>query len=101
MAAGDGDGPSLWARVSQLATTLTNLFPVFVLGAAVWALMQPAAFDWFEKSAITPVLALTMVSTPCNRLRAAEPPRRACLALHAACVPLLSFFTLRCSWAWG
>ncbi|EFN59635.1 hypothetical protein CHLNCDRAFT_10632, partial [Chlorella variabilis] len=45
-----------------LATALTNLFPIFVLGAAVWALVHPAAFAWFDnKTAITPALAVTML----------------------------------------
>jgi hypothetical protein len=74
-APGGGDQPSFWARITQLATTLTNFFPVFVLGAAVWALVQPAAFDWFERSAITPVLALTMVRRH-SALAMPSPPRR-------------------------
>lgn len=30
-------------------------------GAALWALARPAAFDWFDKAAITPALAVTML----------------------------------------
>ena len=49
------------SRFSTLANALTNLFPIWVLGAAVWALKQPAAFTWFGSSAITPALAVTML----------------------------------------
>lgn len=59
-ASGSGSsGP--WERFVALANTLTNFFPVFVLGAALWALAQPTAFDWFDKTAITPALAVTML----------------------------------------
>lgn len=57
--AGDGGGPL--AAFSRLATALTNAFPVFVLGAALWALARPAAFDWLPPTAITPALAVTML----------------------------------------
>jgi hypothetical protein len=64
-AAAPGSSPpaaeGLWARFSRLAAALTNLFPVFVLGAAVWALRQPSAFSWFDTNAITPALAVTML----------------------------------------
>jgi hypothetical protein len=63
-AAPDSSPPAaegLWARFSRLAAALTNLFPVFVLGAAVWALRQPSAFSWFDTNAITPALAVTML----------------------------------------
>ncbi|KAI7837575.1 hypothetical protein COHA_008588 [Chlorella ohadii] len=40
---------------------MVSLFPIFVLGAALWALAQPTAFDWFDKTAITPALAVTML----------------------------------------
>ena len=55
------DGP--FETFSRVATTLTSLFPVFVLGAAVWALARPAAFAWFDRSAITPALAVTMLGS--------------------------------------
>ncbi|PRW60740.1 putative sodium metabolite cotransporter chloroplastic [Chlorella sorokiniana] len=47
--------------MTRLANAMVNLFPVFVLGAALCALAQPAAFDWFDKAAITPALAVTML----------------------------------------
>lgn len=56
---GSGGG-GLWASFTRLANALTNLFPVFVLGAALWALARPPAFEWFDRAAITPALAVTM-----------------------------------------
>ena len=58
---GEGSGSGLWARFSALANALTNLFPVFVLGAAVTALAAPTSFDWFDRQLITPALAVTML----------------------------------------
>lgn len=50
-----------WSRFTALANALTNFFPVFVLGAALWALWRPTSFQWFDKAAITPSLAVTML----------------------------------------
>lgn len=60
VASGGEPAAGLWQQFSRLANALTNLFPVFVLGAALLALWQPTAFQWFDKAAITPTLAITM-----------------------------------------
>lgn len=95
-------GPSLWARFSTLAATLTNFFPVFVLGAALLALAQPAAFDWFDKTAITPVLALTMLGmgltlTFDDFKRVLATPGRifAGFALQYTIMPAMAYFVSR------
>lgn len=53
--------PGPWQQFAAVAGALTNLFPVWVLGAAVWALLQPPAFAWFDSSYVTPALAVTML----------------------------------------
>ncbi|GAB4816235.1 hypothetical protein N2152v2_003281 [Parachlorella kessleri] len=47
--------------LGQAAAALSNLFPLWVLGAALWALAQPAAFAWFHSGYITWALGATML----------------------------------------
>lgn len=59
---GGSDGaPAGGGGLGGLANALTNAFPLWVLGCALWALRQPAAFTWFTPAAITPALAVTML----------------------------------------
>jgi len=53
--------PALGPSLASLITAATNLFPVFVLGAAVLGLAQPTCFDWFLPSYMTPALGVTML----------------------------------------
>ena len=52
---------SPWAAFAALSTPLTNLFPVWVLGAAFWALRHPSTFPSIEARYVTPALAWTML----------------------------------------
>jgi hypothetical protein len=49
------------SSLASAATAFTNLFPVWVLGAAVVGFLNPAAFAWFQKGWITPALGWTML----------------------------------------
>lgn len=49
------------AATNTLTAVATNLFPVWVLGAAAWALTQQAAFAWFHKGYIASALTVTML----------------------------------------
>jgi BASS family bile acid:Na+ symporter len=44
----------------RLLDLLADAFPIWVLGACTWALVQPAAFAWFSDAAIVAGLALIM-----------------------------------------
>ena len=58
--------------------SLTNLFPVWVLGAAALALARPAAFAWFSSAWVTPALAITMLGMGLTlTLEVSEPPAAA------------------------
>ncbi|PSC74970.1 putative sodium metabolite cotransporter chloroplastic [Micractinium conductrix] len=99
---GEGSGSGLWARFSALANALTNLFPVFVLGAAVTALAAPTSFDWFDRQLITPALAVTMLGmgltlTFDDFKRVLTTPGRilAGFALQYTVMPLMAFAVSR------
>lgn len=47
--------------LAAVANAATNLFPLFVLGAAAMGVLQPTSFDWFLPSYIAPALGLTML----------------------------------------
>ena len=61
--ASSGGSGELVDRASSLITSLTDLFPAWVLGAVTWAAVQPAAFTWFHPaSSGQPALTLTLLA---------------------------------------
>lgn len=53
--------PAEESPLAALAAAATNMFPLFVLGAAVLGLINPNSFDWFHPSFMTPALGVTML----------------------------------------
>lgn len=57
-----GNSPSQpTGPLASVANALTTLFPVWVVGAAIWGLARPTAFAWFRPDYTTPALAITML----------------------------------------
>lgn len=62
-AASTGEGVIFPASsLRALSATVANLFPVWLVLAALLALWKPSLFLWFQKDYVTGGLALTMLS---------------------------------------
>ena len=62
-AASTGEGViSPASSLRSLSATVANLFPVWLVLAALLALWKPSLFLWFQKDYVTAGLALTMLS---------------------------------------
>ena len=49
-------------RVQLLSSTVANLFPLWLIFAALLSLWKPSLFLWFQKDYVTAGLAITMLS---------------------------------------
>jgi len=61
MSGGGESAPTATTGLVQLVTTLTSLFPFWVLGASALGFMKPAALGWLKGELVTFSLALTML----------------------------------------
>jgi BASS family bile acid:Na+ symporter len=72
--------------VAAVVQAAVNMFPVFVLGAAVLGAFQPTSFDWFLPSYTAPALGVTMLGMGLTlTFEASQPPP--CRCVPAPCPP--------------